>query len=289
MSFAQTPGKLTPDRPNNCDDCAEWNRPLPGFKVFGNTYYVGTAGLASVLVTSDAGHILLDGALPQSAPLIDQNIRALGFKTDDVKVIVNSHAHYDHVGGIAALQRASGATVAASKAGARAIQAGVPTPDDPQIGFGAKLMAFPAVKNVRIVADGETIRVGSIAVTAHDTPGHTPGSTTWTWPSCEGARCLNVVYADSLNAVAAPGFKFTGDAKRPSIVQRFKRTIDTVEQLPCDILLTVHPAFARLRDKLQKRTAAPDTNPFINPGECRTYAADARKRLEARVAEEQTK
>jgi metallo-beta-lactamase class B len=289
VSSAQTPRTLTPDTPNPCDDCPGWNAPQPGFKIFGNSYYVGTAGLSALLVTSDAGHLLLDAALPQSAPLIDRNIRALGFKTEDIKVIVNSHAHFDHSGGIGALQRYTGATVAASEAGARALEAGLPTPDDPQIGMGPKLHAFPPVRNIRVVADGEVVKVGPVAVTAHYTPGHTPGATTWTWQSCEGSRCLDLVYADSLNAVSADGFRFTGDARTPSIVDSFRKSIDTVEKLPCDIMFAVHPAFSGMQEKVKKRAADPKSNPFINPGECRTYAGDARRRLEARIAEEQKK
>ena len=271
-----------PDPPIPCDACAEWNAPRPPFRVFGNTYFVGPAGLGSVLVTSDAGHVLLDGALPQSAALIDANIRALGFRTEDVRVIVNSHAHFDHAGGIAALQRASGATVAASPAGARALERGEPVPEDPQFGGSA----FPRVKKVRVVADGETLRVGALALTARFTPGHTPGSTAWTWRSCEGARCLDVVYADSLNAVSAPDFRFSGDATHPSVVETFRRSIATVEGLPCDILLAVHPSFADMDRKLAARAQGAASDPFVDPGACRVYAANARQALERRLLQE---
>src|SRR5579863_2856725 len=172
---------LRADRSKECESCVGWNAPHEPFRVFGNTYYVGVAGLSSVLVASDEGLILLDGGLPQSAPLIDANIRRLGFRTEDVRLIVNSHAHFDHAGGIAALQRASRAIVAASAAGARALESGEPPSDDPQAGFGKEANCFPPVKRVKVVADGETLHVGKLTVTAHLTPGHTPGSTTWTW------------------------------------------------------------------------------------------------------------
>ncbi|HEV7498812.1 MAG TPA: subclass B3 metallo-beta-lactamase [Vicinamibacteria bacterium] len=275
--------KMRADPPIQCDSCAEWNAPRAPFRVFGNTYFVGPAGLGSVLVTSDAGHVLLDGALPQSAPLIDANIRALGFRTEDVRVIVNSHAHFDHAGGIAALQRASGAAVAASAAGARALERGGPVPEDPQFVGGT---TFPRVTKVRVVADGETLRVGPLAVTAHVTPGHTPGSTSWTWRSCDNGRCLDVVYADSLNAVSAPGFRFSGDATHPSLVDAFRRTIATVEGLPCDILLAVHPGFADMDRKLAARAQGAASDPFLDPGACRVYAASARQALERRLQQE---
>lgn len=288
VPFATAAGRtaLKADPPKKCESCAGWNAVQEPFRVFGNTYYVGTAGLSSVLVASDKGLILLDGGLPQSAPLIDANIRELGFRTEDLRLIVSSHAHYDHAGGIAALQRVSGAIVAASASGARAIESGEPPADDPQYAFGKDANGFPPVKDVKVVADGETLRVGDLGVTAHMTPGHTPGSTTWTWRSCEGSRCLEIVYADSLNSVSAPGFRFSGDATRPSIAGAFRRSMATVGSLPCDILLAVHPSFAGMEDKLRRRREQPGSEPFVDPGACRTYAADAAKRLDQRIAEE---
>ena len=266
-SIGQGPSPMRPDPPILCSSCDAWNAPHAPARVFGNTYNVGVAGLGSVLITSARGHILLDGGLPQSAPRIDQSIRKLGFRTEDVRLIVNSHAHYDHAGGIAALQRVSGATVAASASGARAIQQGEPSANDPQHAFGPGVNRFPAVKNVRSVTDGEVLRVADLAITAHLTPGHTDGSTTWSWQSCEDSRCRTIVYADSLNPVAAPGFRFTGDATHPSRVAEFHRSIDKVGALPCDMLLAVHPSFAEGKT-------------------CSSYADDARKRLVQRIAEE---
>jgi metallo-beta-lactamase class B len=285
-SLGQSSPGLRADPPHVCDDCAEWNKAHEPFRLFGNTFYVGTAGLSSVLITSSAGHILVDGALPQSAPLIDANIRALGFRTEDVRLIVSSHPHYDHAGGIAALQRASGARVAASASGARALEGGGPTPDDPQFGFGRKANEFPAVSGVTVVRDGETPGVGELAITAHLTPGHTPGSTTWSWRSCDGPRCYDIVYGDSLTAVSAPGFRFTGDRSHPGLVDEFRRSISKVADLPCDILVTAHPAFADLDGKLARRKSASGNDPFVDPNSCRAYAADLGKRLDARVADE---
>jgi metallo-beta-lactamase class B len=286
LAFAQPPRALRPDPPIPCYDCEEWNAPREPFRLFGNTYYVGVAGLSAVLVVSGDGLVLLDGGLPQTAPRIDSSIRKLGFKTEDIRLIVNSHAHYDHAGGIAALQRASGAQVASSAAGARALERGEPTDDDPQYALGRKINAFPRVSNLRVVADGETLRVGDVAITAHLTPGHTPGSTTWTWRSCEADRCLNFVYADSLNPVSAPAFRFSGGGGQPSIVDAFRRSIATVAQLPCDVIVSVHPSFTDLDRKLKQRGTKRGADPFVDPQGCRAYAADAAKRLDARVAEE---
>ena len=272
------------DPPHKCDSCDEWNKPREPFKVYGNSYYVGTDGLSSILIVGDAGHILLDGGLEQSAALIDANIRKLGFKTEDVKLIVNSHGHYDHAGGIAALQQASGATVAASASGADALRRGENTTDDPQFGFGHAANAFPPVKNVRVIKDGEIQRVGNISVTPNFTPGHTPGSTAWTWQSCDSGKCLNMVYADSVTAVSAPGFKFTA---KPELVNTFRRSITRVGELPCDIVVSTHPSATNLEAKIAKRRelngAGPD--PFVDHG-CKVLAASAMKTLEARIAEE---
>ena len=275
---------LLADAAINCESCPAWNGDRAPFRVFGNTYYVGTAGLSSILITSGEGHVLIDGGLPQSAPLIDAHIRRLGLRSEDVKLILNSHAHFDHAGGIAALQRASGARVAASAPAAQAMERGGPVSDDPQAGFGTA-MAFPAVKGVDVIQDGETLRVGPLAVTAHLTPGHTPYGTTWTWRSCEGDRCWNVVYADSLTPVSAPGFRYTGDATHPSIVESFRRSIATIAGLPCDILLAPHPGFAQLDEKLARRGKG-EADAFVDGGACRAYAEAATKALDARLAEE---
>ncbi len=282
------PKGIQADPPVECDSCEEWNRPREPFKVFGNTYYVGVAGLSAVLIVSDAGLVLVDGALPQSVQLIDGGIRKLGFKTEDVKLILNGHTHYDHAGGLNALQRFTGARVATGAAGVRALEQGKPTPDDPQVGFDGN--GFPPVSNVHGVADGEVLRVGNVAIIAHATPGHTPGGTTWSWRSCEGARCLDVVYADSISAVAAPGFRFTGDATHPSIVDLFRRSITKMSELPCDIMIGAHPFVGDLDGKLKRRAEQPaGPNPFVDAGACRALAAGAMKGLDERVSEETAK
>ena len=168
--------QFVPDPAKECAQCTAWNVPQQPFRIFGNTYYVGTAELSAILVAGDDGLVLLDAALPQSAPLIAANIEALGFELADVRLIVNSHTHFDHAGGIAALQRATRAAVAASERAAEALRVGKPNPDDPQ--FAVADNDFPRVQDVRVIRDGETLSVGNVSITAHFTPGHTPGSTT---------------------------------------------------------------------------------------------------------------
>ncbi|MES2900116.1 MAG: subclass B3 metallo-beta-lactamase [Pseudomonadota bacterium] len=266
-----------------CSSCKEWNQPQKPFKIYGNTYYVGTKELSALLVTSPKGHILLDGALPQSAPLIEANIKTLGFRMRDVKLIVNSHEHFDHAGGIAALQRASGAKVAASPVGARVLRDGAIGKDDPQWEAGQD----PRVESVAVVSevkDGEVLKVGPLALTAHLTPAHSPGGTTWSWQSCEKGRCLDVVYADSLTAVSADGYRFTGAAGSPDLTPAFMAVIDKVAALKCDIVVSTHPGFT---DTMQKFAAmTPASNPFIDANSCKNYAAASRVRLEKRIATE---
>jgi metallo-beta-lactamase class B len=275
--------------PKNCEPCASWNAPLEPFHIFGDTYYVGTAGLAAILIHSPAGSILLDGGLPQSAPLILANIEKLGFRPADVKILVNSHAHYDHAGGLAQLQDVTGARVYASPPSKLAFERGDIMKDDPQTAFGTPHNSFPAIRDVVAIKDGETLTLGPLAITAHFTPGHTPGGTSWTWRSCEadGKRCVNLVYADSLNSVSAPGFKFSGDNTQASRVKTFEKSIRTVAALPCDLLLAPHPELIDMPAKLGKLNAAAATlNPFIDPTACSNYATAAKQRLDKRVAEE---
>jgi metallo-beta-lactamase class B len=281
VALVQTPA-FKSDPPHKCDNCDEWNKPREPFKVFGNTYFVGTDGLSAILIVGDAGLILLDGGLEQSAAVIDANIRKLGFKTQDITLIVNSHGHYDHAGGIAALQRASGAMVAASPSGADALRRGENTTDDPQYGFGKAFNGFPPVKNVKMIKDSETLSVGNLSITANFTPGHTPGSTSWTWKSCEGKECLNIVYADSISAVSADGFRFTDSPER---VNAFRRSISRLGELPCDIVISTHPSATNLDEKIKKRAEKSSPDPFVDHG-CKALAATAMKGLEARIAQE---
>ena len=273
---AQTGDALTRPYPaESCSSCAGWNEPQAPVRLHGSTYYMGTRGLAAVLITSPAGHVLIDGGLPNSAPLILENVRALGFRPGDIRLILNSHAHFDHSGGIAALQRASGARVAASVPSAPVLERGNSGADDPQHGA---LLDFPAVASVQRFTDGETLRVGPIAVTAHLTPGHTPGGTTWTWRSCDASGCVDIVYADSQTPISADGFRFLD---HPSAVAGFERGHRTLEALSCDILVTPHPSATSLWERLARGPQG-----LIDRTACQRYAATARQQLQRRLQTE---
>lgn len=265
-----------------CASCAAWNEPQRPFRIHGDTWYVGTRGLSAILVTSPAGHVLLDGALPEAAPLVAASIRALGFGLEDVRLILNSHPHYDHAGGLSALQRATGAPVAVHPRSVDVLRRGRSGPDDPQYG---ELLPFPAVAGVRPIADGDTLRVGPLALVAHFTGGHTPGGTTWTWRSCEAARCWDVVYADSQSPISADGFRFSDGTAYPTAVADFTRGQARIEALPCDVLLVPHPGLVQLFERQARRDAG-DADAFRDPSACRTYAASARAALRDRLARE---
>ncbi len=267
--------------PAQCPSCAEWNAPQAPLKVFGNTYYVGTRGLSAILVTSDRGHVLIDGGLPESADAIIAHIAALGFRITDVRLILNSHAHYDHSGGIATLQRASGADVAATAWSAEVLMKGASVAGDPQLGID---LPFPPVTKVRTIRDGEVLRVGPLALTAHLTAGHTPGGTTWSWQSCDAQRCLNLVYADSQTPISKDGFLFTKSEAYPSALQDFERGHATLEQLSCDILLTPHPSASKMLERLSPSGA--DAPPLVDYAACSRLAATARAALARRLASE---
>jgi metallo-beta-lactamase class B len=265
---------------SSCANCVAWNKPHAAFRIYGNTYYVGTGGLSSVLITSSTGHVLIDGALPESASRIVANIRSLGFRIEDVKLIVNSHVHFDHAGGIAELQRLSGARVAASQWTADVMKTGAVPRDDPQYG---SIRPIARVARVETFKDGAALSAGSVTVTAHLTPGHTPGGTSWTWQSCENGRCLNLVYADSLSPVSANGFQFSRRKEYPQ-AEDFERSFSFLENTPCDILITPHPDASNLWDRLQQRSAKPDA--LVDPNASRVLAQTTRDQLKKRLATE---
>ena len=265
-----------------CAQCVDWNVPQRPLRLHGNTYYVGTHGLGAILITSPQGHVLIDGGLPQTAPLIRANIESLGFRMRDVKLILNSHAHYDHAGGIAELQRASGARVMASAWSASVMKSGKSQPGDPQLGLA---FDYPAVSNVGTFTFEDTLRVGPIAVVPHATPGHTPGGTTWSWRACDAARCLDFVYADSETPVSADDFLFTKNTTYPNAIADFERGYATLERLSCDVLVTPHPGVSSLWDRVSPSDGTIGAT-LVDRGACTRYAANARRALEARVAKE---
>jgi metallo-beta-lactamase class B len=262
---------------------ADWNAPQEPFALYGNTYYVGTHGLSSVLITSKAGHILIDGGSAESPAQIIRHIRQLGFRVEDIKTIVNSHEHHDHAGGIAELQRLSGATVLSSPAGAAVLRTGLQNPQDPQ--FSTETPHIAPVANVREIGDGTVVKVGPLRLTAHYTPGHAPGGISWTWQATEAGVTANMVYADSVAAYTNKPFQYRANNTYPQARADLERSINTVAALPCDILVSAHPEASDLWERKAKADRAGHTG-FIDKNACRTYAANGAARLAKLLAEE---
>ena len=258
-------------KPFECNRCTQWNAAVDPYRLAENSWYVGTQGLASVLVVDDAGLILIDGGLPQSAARILDNVRKAGFDPADIRWILNSHAHFDHAGGIAALARITGAKVATGRKGVIALTREAYHPDDPQAGYG-DAARFPSITDVRAVDGGDSVTVGRTKLTAIASPGHAPGGMSWTWKSCSAERCRDVVYLDSLNAVSTSDYRFTD---HPETLKDLRSSIDRLGALPCDVAVAAHP------DQLP--AAAKDAS-----SQCAAYADAARERLEQRLQKETT-
>lgn len=260
---------------------SEWTRAHPPFRVHGNTYYVGSHGLSALLIASDAGHVLIDVPMEENLPRIEQSIRALGFRLEDVRLILNSHAHHDHAGGIAGMALKTGAQVRASIASANSLRLGGDDPQDPQHGSAP---LFAAVSSVEVFEDGANLRVGDIELTAHLTPGHTPGSTSWSWRSCEAENCLTLVYADSLSAMATPRYRYS-DIRYPERIENFRRGLAALATLECDVLITPHPEASGFLQRVARREAG-ESAALQDPDACRRYAEAAGVRLDEQIAKE---
>ncbi|CAM8623145.1 subclass B3 metallo-beta-lactamase [Sphingobium sp.] len=261
-------------------DHAKWMEPQSPARLYGSTYLVGFGDLNVAMIRTSAGLILIDGGVPEGVPEIAAHLRQLGLSIKQVKLILSTEPHYDHAGGIAGLARDSGATVIASAAGAAVLRTGGGDPDDPQ---AAWLDRFPGVAKVRRVRDGEGIRLGDTAVTAHATPGHTLGSMSWSWKSCEGKDCRTIVFGSSLNPIAPDGWRFADPAHRP-FVDAFRTSFARVKAMRCDLLIPSHPADDQA-DRLARLARARTPNPFLDPRACRAYAQRAEDALAKKLAE----
>lgn len=262
-------------RPIASERAASWLAPRAPERVFGDTYLVGFGGLSVALIDTGAGLILIDGAMPQGVPAILANVRTLGFDPKDIRYILSTEPHFDHAGGIAALARDTGATVVASARGAEGLRSGRLAADDPQRDYDHSFPAVvPGLAKVRAMRDGEVLRLGRTAVTARATPGHTAGSMSWSWQSCEGAACKAMVFASSLNPVSADGYRFTSPAGQ-KVVAAFRRSHAAMRAMPCDILITAHAD----QDGGTERF-------LTQPGACRAYAASSERALARRLEKE---
>lgn len=249
-------------------EARSWNQPVAPFHLIGNIYYVGASDVTSFLIVTPAGDILLDGGFAETAPQIEANIQRLGFKLSGVKFLLNSHAHYDHAGGLAELKRRTGAKLVALAGDAPVLASG----GRKDFYFGSRLL-FPAVQPDRVIHDGDTVSLGGVVMTAHLTAGHTRGDTTWTMTTEDGGRKLNVVFVGSVSVL--PGYRFTKPESYPGIAADYEHSFRVLKSLPCDVFLGPHGSFFNLTEKREALAKGAKPNPFIDPAGYQAYVASA--------------
>jgi metallo-beta-lactamase class B len=258
-----------------------WNHPVKPYRVISNIWYVGASGVTSFLITTSKGHILLDSGLSETVPLIKQNITQLGFKLADIKILINSHAHYDHAGGLAELKKLTGAKLMATEADAELLALG----GKGDFAWGDKY-AYKPVKVDRVLLDNDQVELGEVRLTARLTPGHTKGSTTWTMKVDEEGKQYEVVFATS---VSAPGYNLVNNDKYPNIADDYRRTFQILKSLPCDVFLGPHAEFFSMKEKIARMGQGTKPNPFIDPAGYREFVANGEKGFQKTLEEQARK
>lgn len=242
------------------------NRPVEPFRVIGDIHYVGPAGVSSFLIATPEGHILLDTGFAESLPLIREGVTKLGFRVADIKILLSSHAHFDHVGGHARMKELTGAAIVMSAADADLLASGGKGDVLP---FGDALAGYAPARADRIVRDGDTVSLGGVTLTARLTPGHTRGCTTWTMDVVEGGKTCRVVFYGSTTLL--PGVRLVGNAAYPTIADDFAASFRSLKSLPCDVFLAPHGAMFGLEEKARRLKAGERPNPFLDPGGYRGF------------------
>jgi metallo-beta-lactamase class B len=259
----------------------KWDEPTDPIKIVGPLYFVGTMGLSSWLFTTPEGHILLNTGMPTSGPLIVESIRKLGFKPEDIKIIINGHAHSDHAGAFAEMKKISGAQIAIMEADVPSIEDGGKS--DFHYGTDWKIMGFPPVKVDRILRDGDTVRLGDVVLTAYNTPGHTRGSTTWVTELFDSGKAYKVVFIDG--GGFNPGYRVAKDPSYPGIEVDYRNTHHMHELLKPDIWLGHHTEYFDLAGK-RKLAETEGPNAWVDPEGYRRFVAGKKRAFEDEVDEE---
>jgi metallo-beta-lactamase class B len=261
---AQAPDQAAIERALRVQDPVDWHRPFPPYKIAANLYYVGTADLASYLISTSSGNILINTDYPQDVLLIRNNVAELGFKFSDVKIVLLSHAHDDHVAGTALVVKETGARLVVMDGDVAAIESG--TTD-----FQPTDQHWTPIKVDRTLHDGDSVELGDTKLVAHRTAGHTKGCTTWTTQLRDGNRVLNVVIDCSVNVI--PAYKLVNDPRYPQIAEDFERPFSVLKKLPCDFWLSAHGVNFDMKAKYAKLNTGRD-NPFIDPAGYQKYIAE---------------
>lgn len=256
-----------------------WNQPVEPFRIISNLFYVGASDIASYFIATPKGHILIDGGFVETAPMIRGNIEKLGFKLEDVRILLNTHAHFDHAGGLAQLKAWNNATFMASEADAPLLARG--GKDDPQLG---NKYPFPAITPDRLLRDGDRVALGGSILTAHMTPGHTPGCITWTMTIREKGKPYQVVIVGS--PTVPKEYKLVDNSRYPDVISDYRQTFNTLKSLPCDIFLGAHGGYFDLAGKSDRKAKGEKPNPFIDPEGYRSFVAAAEQAFEEEVKRE---
>lgn len=261
-------------------DPSEWYEPFPAHKIVGNVYYVGSKDLATYLITTPDGHILINSGFDRTVPLIQKSVESLGFKMTEVKILLASHAHSDHVAGHALLQKVTGGKVYVMRGDDEVIASG---------GKGQYLYTnsrWDPCKVDRVLKDGDEVQLGGVTLTAHHTPGHTRGCTTWAWRVEDGGKKYDVVVIGSPNV--NPGFQLVGNKDYPEIADDFARTFATLKRLPCDVFLGAHGAYYGMVERYELLKKG-QTNAFVNPEGYKEYVALKERAYRKTLADQQEK
>ena len=256
--------------------------PFPAHHVIGNIYYVGTEGQANYLITTPQGNILINSGLKANVPMIKDSIAKLGFKYSDTKILLISHAHFDHNAGAAQVVKDTGAKYEVMDTDVGVVESGGKT--DFNYGDKGGENLYPAVKVSRVLHDGDTVSLGGTVLTAHKTPGHTKGCTTWTMQVKDGGKSLNVVFVGSPNV--NPGYVLVGNKKYPGIAQDYEKTFQVLKSLPADVFLGAHGDYYGMPAKYAKLKAG-GANPFIDPAGYKAYVANREAAFRKNLATQQ--
>jgi metallo-beta-lactamase class B len=258
----------------------DWTNPFPPFRIIGNLYYVGSQGLASYLVVTPQGNILINSSLEKSVPLIQKSIEELGFRFADTKILLISHAHWDHCAGSAAIKELTGAKYMVMDADVPEIEAG----GKGNFQYGDNPASrYQPTKVDRVLHDGDEVRLGGTVLTAHLTPGHTKGTTTWTMKASEGGKTYDVVIIGSPNV--NPGYKLVNNALYPQIASDYERMFQVLKSLPCDVFLGAHGNYFGLEAKYARMQHG-DPNPFIDPEGYKSYVTEKEQSFRAELAKQ---
>lgn len=255
----------------------DWTASFPAFKVIGDVYYVGSRGLAAYLITTSRGHILINSNLESSVPQIRDSVEKLGFHFSDVKILLISHAHWDHDAGSAAIKKLTGAQYMVMEGDVPVVESGGKA--DFQYSDGL----YPPAKVDRVLHDGEEVKLGGVVLTAHLTPGHTKGCTTWTLTASSAGKSYHVVIVGSPNV--NPGYKLVNNAKYPEIRSDYEKTFRVLQQLPCDIFLGAHGGYFNMEAKFAQVTSG-GANPFVDPEGYKSYVAERAQAFRSELAKQ---